>query len=150
VDGVLTDGRLFYGPEGAVTKVFDTKDGLGIELARAAGLKVGLLTGRADAATEARARELKLDAHYRGRGDKAAGFAAFLAEQGVAPEEVAYAGDDLPDLPVLSRCGLAAAPADAAPEVRAVADLVLACRGGHGAVRELVERILKARGDWRP
>lgn len=147
VDGVLTDGRLWYGADGAVAKAFDVKDGLGIELARAAGLRVGLLTGRSDAATDARARELGMDLVLRGRGDKREAFAAFLAEQGVAAEEVAYVGDDLPDLPVLAQCGLGAAPADAVEAVRRAAAVVLTRRGGRGAVRELVELILLWRGE---
>jgi 3-deoxy-D-manno-octulosonate 8-phosphate phosphatase (KDO 8-P phosphatase) len=147
VDGVLTDGRLYYGPDGTVTKAFDTKDGLAIELARRAGLKVGVFSGRADRATEVRAAELALDAVWTGRGDKGLAFAEFLAEHGVSGEEVAYVGDDLPDLPVLLQVGLSAAPSDAVDEVREAAAIALVCRGGRGAVRELIERILSARAD---
>lgn len=146
VDGVLTDGKLYYGPGDLLLKAFDTKDGLGLKLAREAGLSVGLLSGRADAATLERARELKLDDVRTGDDDKALGFARFLAEHRLDARAVAYAGDDLPDLPVLERCGLAVAPADAVEAVRAKADIVLSRGGGDGAVRELVELLLAARG----
>ena len=148
VDGVLTDGRLTYAADGSVQKSFHTKDGFGIRLARRAGLKVGTLSLRSDPALAHRARELELDAVFAGRSDKGAVFEDFLAQHGVGAHEVAYAGDDWPDLPVFTRAGLAAAPADAAPEVRERAHLVLAAAAGHGAVRELVELLLKARGDW--
>jgi 3-deoxy-D-manno-octulosonate 8-phosphate phosphatase (KDO 8-P phosphatase) len=148
VDGVLTDGRLLYGAGGEELKVFHVRDGLGLKLAQRAGLKVGILSGRGSAALAARARELGLDAVMQERADKGAAFAEFLAAQGTAPERVAYVGDDLLDLPVLRRCALSFAPADAVPEVKARVDRVLASPGGGAAVREMCELILRERGDW--
>ncbi len=148
VDGVLTDGRLTFGPDGGVSKSFHTKDGFGIGLARRAGLKVGTLSLRDDPALDHRAAELTLDAVVHGRRDKGDTFEQFLRRRRLRPEQVAYAGDDWPDLPVLARCGLSLAPADAAAEVAAQVDVVVAAAGGQGAVREMVELILKARGDW--
>lgn len=148
VDGVLTDGRLVYGPEGEALKVFHVRDGLALRMARRTGLKVGILSGRSSPPIAFRARELGVDELILGRSDKGVAFAEFLARQGTDPERVAYAGDDLPDLPVLRRAGLGFAPADAAAEVRAVAHVVLDAEGGRAAVRELIERLLRARGAW--
>jgi 3-deoxy-D-manno-octulosonate 8-phosphate phosphatase (KDO 8-P phosphatase) len=146
---VLTDGRLVYGASGEERKVFDVRDGLGMKLAQRAGLKVGLLSGRTGPPLVARAAELGVDALITDRADKDRAFAEFLAHYRTAPERVAYVGDDLVDLPVLRRCGLSMAPADAVPEVRERVDLVLASRGGRGAAREAAETILRARGDWQ-
>jgi len=148
VDGVLTDGRLIYGAQGEQWKVFHVRDGLGLRLARRAGLKVGILSGRGNAALEFRSRELELDALIQERSDKAEAFAEFLDEHRTAGERVAFLGDDLLDLPVMRRCGLSFAPADAVPEVRERVDRVLAHRGGGTVVREMCELILRARGDW--
>jgi 3-deoxy-D-manno-octulosonate 8-phosphate phosphatase (KDO 8-P phosphatase) len=148
VDGVLTDGLLVYGPDGEGWKVFDVRDGLGLKLAQEAGLKTGILTGRGNAALEARAREIGFDALIQGRHDKDAAFNEFLAQHGAVPERVAYMGDDLLDLPVLRRCGLAFAPADAVADVRERVHRVVSKPGGRGAVREMCELILRARGHW--
>ncbi|MGH9382237.1 MAG: KdsC family phosphatase [Thermoanaerobaculia bacterium] len=148
VDGVLTDGRLLYSRSGESLKQFHVRDGLAVRLAAQAGLKVGVLSGRASAALARRASDLGFDAVMTGRKDKGPAFAEFLERYGTDGERVAYIGDDLPDLEVLGRCGLALAPADAVPEVRAAVHRVLQHRGGDGAVREAVELILKARGDW--
>lgn len=148
VDGVLTDGRLVYGPEGEQLKVFHVRDGLGLVLLRRAGLKVGILSGRRGAPLAVRAAELELDALISERSDKNAAFGELLALHGTTAERVAYVGDDLLDLPVLSRCGLSFAPADAVPEVRDRVHCVLASPGGAGAAREVAELILKARGVW--
>jgi 3-deoxy-D-manno-octulosonate 8-phosphate phosphatase (KDO 8-P phosphatase) len=148
VDGVLTDGSLVYGPEGERWKVFNVRDGVGLKLAKEAGLKIGILSGRGNAALEARAREIGFDALIQNHHDKDAAFTAFLAEHGAAPERVAYAGDDLLDLPVIRRCGLSFAPADAVPEVRERVHRVLTSAGGRGAVREMCELVLHARGHW--
>jgi len=148
VDGVLTEGTLVYGASGEQWKVFDVRDGLGLKLAQKAGLKVGLLSGRDNAALESRARELALDAVLLARADKGPAFAEFLAAQGTEPGRVAYMGDDLVDLPVIRRCGLSFAPADAVAEVRERVHRVLSLPGGRGAVREMCELLLRARGDW--
>jgi 3-deoxy-D-manno-octulosonate 8-phosphate phosphatase (KDO 8-P phosphatase) len=148
VDGVLTDGRLVYGPEGEAWKTFDVRDGLGLKLAQRAGLKVGVLSARGGPALERRAGELGLDAVVIRREDKRQAFRELLDERRVRARQVAYAGDDLVDLPILLACGLSFAPADAVAEVRERVDHTLSCLGGRGAVREMVEWILRARGDW--
>jgi len=148
VDGVLTDGRLYFGPDGEAWKSFHVRDGLGMKLAQRAGLKVGIISARGSAPLDARARELSLDALLTHREDKGAAFAEFLEAHRVEARRVAYAGDDLVDLPILTHCGLSFAPADAAPEVRARVDLTLSARAGGGVVREMVEWLLRARGEW--
>jgi 3-deoxy-D-manno-octulosonate 8-phosphate phosphatase (KDO 8-P phosphatase) len=148
VDGVLTDGRLVYGADGEQWKVFDVRDGIGLKLAQRDGLKVGLLSGRQSLALEARAQELGVDALIMHRDDKAAAFGELLAAQATAAGRVAYMGDDLVDLPVLLACGLSFAPADAVPDVRGRVHHVLSRPGGRGAVREMVELVLRARGAW--
>lgn len=149
VDGVLTDGRLYFDGHGEAFKAFDVRDGLGMRSLQRAGIKVGLLSARSSAALERRAENLGLDLTLTGHADKDTGFDAFLERSGCDPARVAYVGDDLNDLVVLARCGLGCAPADAAEEVRTVADLVLSRKGGRGAVRELAEILLKTRGEWQ-
>ncbi len=150
VDGVLTDGRLRYGAEGEIDKTFHVRDGLGLKLAKQAGVKVGFLTARGGAAVARRATELAVDALIERREDKGTAFQSFLSERALRAEEIAYVGDDLPDLPVLLRAGLSFAPADAAAEVRERVHRVLGSSGGGGAVREAIEEILRARGQWQP
>ena len=148
VDGVLTDGTLTYSADGELLKRFDAKDGLGLKMAQLAGLKVGVLSGRDSAALERRATELKLEFLSMGVEDKRAGRETFLKRHNTVARRIAYIGDDLPDLVVLGQCGLSFAPADAAQEVRDVVHQVLDSPGGHGAVREMVEIVLRARGEW--
>lgn len=145
---MLTEGLLLYGPAGEELKAFHVRDGLALRLAREAGLKVGILSGRGSAALATRARELELDAVILERSDKAAAFTEFLAAHRADPNRVAYAGDDLLDLPVLARCGLSFAPADAVADVRERVHRLLANAGGREAVREMIEAVLRARGDW--
>jgi 3-deoxy-D-manno-octulosonate 8-phosphate phosphatase (KDO 8-P phosphatase) len=148
VDGVLTDGRLHLSAAGEAFKCFHVRDGLAVKLARAAGLSVGILSARESAIVAGRARELGVDEVIQGREDKGAAFRELVARHAIDPAAVAYVGDDLQDLPVLAAAGLSAAPADAASEVLAAVDFVTGAAGGQGAVRELVERLLTARGDW--
>jgi 3-deoxy-D-manno-octulosonate 8-phosphate phosphatase (KDO 8-P phosphatase) len=148
VDGVLTDGRLVYGPQGERQKVFHVRDGLGLRLLQRSGLEIGILSGRKSEALRVRANDLGIEFLMMDRSDKGPAFARFLTERGVSPGEVAYIGDDLVDLPILLRCGIAFAPADAVPEVLERAHRVLERNGGSGAVRELCELLLRARGDW--
>jgi 3-deoxy-D-manno-octulosonate 8-phosphate phosphatase (KDO 8-P phosphatase) len=148
VDGVLTDGTVLVLPDGREAKSFHIRDGLGIVLAQRAGLKMGVLSGRASESLAARAAELRLDVVRQGVSDKRAVFGEILREQDFRPQEVAYIGDDLNDLAVLTEVGLSAAPADAPFEVRAQAFMVMDARGGQGCVREFLEAILKARGQW--
>ncbi|MFZ5468677.1 MAG: KdsC family phosphatase [Myxococcota bacterium] len=148
VDGVLTDGGLFYGPTGEAMKRFDVKDGHGIVLAHLTGLKVAVLTARTSPMVERRARELKLAAVYQGHKDKAQGLVALLGELKVAASACAYMGDDWNDLAPMRLSGLPACPADAAPEVRQEALFVSRQMGGRGAARELIELVLRATGRW--
>lgn len=149
VDGVLTDGRIGYGGGSAdEIKFFDVKDGHGIKLLLRAGLQVGILSGRVSKANATRAAELGLSFLVEGAKDKLAAFSTLLAERNLSAAECLYVGDDLIDLPVMRRCGLAAAVADAVPEVKAAAAWVTQAPGGRGAVREIADRLLKAQQKW--
>jgi 3-deoxy-D-manno-octulosonate 8-phosphate phosphatase (KDO 8-P phosphatase) len=150
VDGVLTDGRLIFGPAGEQWKVFDVRDGAGIKIAQRCGLKVGILSGRTNEALRVRAEELALDAVLMGRPEKRSAFAELLAETGTSADKVAFIGDDLLDLPVIVRCGLSFAPSDAVQEVRERVHRILQHPGGRGAVREMCEILVRARGGWEP
>jgi 3-deoxy-D-manno-octulosonate 8-phosphate phosphatase (KDO 8-P phosphatase) len=145
VDGVLTDGTFERHGDSEV-KRFHSRDGIGMVLARKAGLKLGVISGRESAAVAHRAEELKLDFVRLGVGDKLAAFQQALEQEGLLAEQVAFMGDDLPDLPVLGRAGLSAAVSDAHAEVKARVHYVTRARGGFGAVRELVDQILTAQG----
>jgi len=144
VDGVLTDGRLYYGAEGELMKAFDVKDGHGIVLLRDR-LDFGCISGRPGKATQRRLEELRFKHLVFGQLDKVAGYES-LGHLGLADDEVAYMGDDLNDLPLLRRVGLSAAPADARPEVREAVHFVTRAEGGRGAVRELCDLLQAARG----
>ena len=148
VDGVFTDGRLWYGPAGEMMKVFHVFDGHGVKMLHASGIRTAILSARNTPAVSARAAELGI-AHVRqGIADKAAAFDALLGELGLAAGAAAYMGDDVIDLPVLARCGLACAPANGHPLVRRRAHYVSRARGGHGAVREVCELLLRAQGTF--
>ena len=144
VDGVLTDGRLYYGPDGEAMKAFDVKDGHGIVLLRDR-VDFGVISGRPGTASQRRLEELRVKHLVFGERDKLVGYAR-LAHLGIPDEAVAYMGDDVNDVPLLRKVGLAACPADARPEARAVAHLVTEAPGGRGAVRELCDLILRAKG----
>ncbi len=148
VDGVMTDGTLLLLPDGREAKSFHVRDGLGIVMAHAAGLRTGLLSGRASELVERRAAELRMAVVRQGAQDKGQALREILESEGLAAEEVAYLGDDINDLPVLAEVGLSAAPADAAFEVRSQAFMVLSAAGGRGCLREFIEAILRARGDF--
>lgn len=150
VDGVLTDGRLHYGPRGEEWKVFHVRDGLALVGAQRAGLRVAVLSGRESPAVSRRMADLGVSEVHQGIANKVEFLAALIRRLGLSPAEVAYMGDDLSDLPLLTTAGLALAPADAAPEVRGVAHWVARRSGGAGAVREAVEVILRARAAWPP
>lgn len=148
VDGVLTTGLLPWSAEGNDRLTFDVRDGLGIKLLQRAGISVALLSGRAPEAVRHRAAALGIRHLRLGDSNKIPHFESLLAEMGLEARQVAYMGDDLPDLPVLRAAGYAAAPADARPEVRAAARFVAGAPGGRGAVRELAEHLLKGQGRW--
>jgi 3-deoxy-D-manno-octulosonate 8-phosphate phosphatase (KDO 8-P phosphatase) len=144
VDGVLTDGRVWYGPEGEALKAFDIRDGHGVVLLRDHVI-FGVISGRPGQATRKRLEELRFQHMIFAQRDKLEAYAT-LAHLGIADEEVAFMGDDVNDLPLLRRVGLPAAPADAHPAVLATARFVSRRDGGRGAVRELCELILRAKG----
>jgi 3-deoxy-D-manno-octulosonate 8-phosphate phosphatase (KDO 8-P phosphatase) len=144
VDGVLTDGRIWYGPEGEALKAFDVRDGHGIVLLRE-HLDFGVISGRPGLATRKRLEELRFKHLIFSERDKLAGYAR-LGQLGIPDDEVAYMGDDVNDLPLLARVGLSACPADARPEVREAVHFVASAPGGRGAVRELCDLIRRARG----
>jgi len=146
VDGVLTDGGLWYGPTGEVMKRFDVKDGHAMVLARLTGLPIAILTARTSPIVEVRAQELKLTRVFQGRREKGPAFEELCNELSLAPGEVAYMGDDVNDLPALGRAGLSACPCDAVALVREAVHFVSTKPGGHGAARELIERVLEATG----
>lgn len=152
-DGVLTDGGLNYTFDGKRVlegaKVFHIHDGQGLKLAREAGLKLGVISGRISPALTARARELQIDRLHQGIDDKLSVYEQIIIAEGFSDDQVAYVGDDLPDLPVMRRVGLAIAVADAVDEIRECAHFVTNKPGGRGAAREAVELILKAQDKWR-
>jgi 3-deoxy-D-manno-octulosonate 8-phosphate phosphatase (KDO 8-P phosphatase) len=146
VDGVLTDGRLWYGAKGDVMKVFHAFDGHGIKLLQYAGLVTAILSGRRSPAVTARAKELGIKHVLQGIDDKRAAFERMLKRLRMKPEDAAYMGDDLVDLPVLERCGFACAPREAPGDVRARVHAVPTAGAGLGAVREVCDYILQAQG----
>lgn len=152
VDGVLTDGRLYNvpGPDGkmAETKGFDSQDGIGLQWLARVGIGTGLISGRVSPATEERARQCKFKYIYQGHTEKIPIINEILADAKIDPGEVAYIGDDFTDVVVMRRVGLAIATANARPEVKAIAHHVTQVPGGQGAVREVVELLLRAQGRW--
>jgi len=149
VDGVLTDGKLHFTNDGREFKSFDVQDGHGIAMAQRAGLLVGFISGRPSEATTKRAADLGVKIVKQAPVNKAEMLAEVCREENLRPEEIAFVGDELVDVPVLFRVGCAVAVANAVAEAKAVAHYVTRRRGGDGAVREVVELILKARGDWK-
>jgi 3-deoxy-D-manno-octulosonate 8-phosphate phosphatase (KDO 8-P phosphatase) len=152
-DGVLTDGGLYYTFDGKRVmegvKAFHIHDGQGFKLAREAGLKLGVISGRISPALTARARELQIDHLHQGVDDKLSVYEEIRTAEGLDDSQVAYVGDDLLDLPVMRRAGLAVAVADAVEEIRECAHFVTNKAGGRGAAREVVELLLKAQDKWR-
>jgi 3-deoxy-D-manno-octulosonate 8-phosphate phosphatase (KDO 8-P phosphatase) len=147
-DGVLTDGRLWLTESGEDQKAFNTRDGLGLELLHRAGLQSGIITGRSSMTVERRAKELSMTFVRQGVKDKLGVFTELLEQGGYDDNTIAYIGDDLTDIPLILRSELGVAVADAAEETRAAAHYITQARGGLGAVREVVEIILKAQGKW--
>ncbi|MCY2927822.1 MAG: HAD hydrolase family protein [Planctomycetota bacterium] len=148
VDGVMTDGGIILTDSGEQAKCFNVRDGAGMKYWRRAGGKLAMITGRGGQVIWRRAKELDVDAVRTEALDKLPAYLEVLKELGFAPEQTAVMGDDLPDLPLLQRCGLAIAPADAADEVRHAAAVGTQARGGRGAVREAIELIMKKTGAW--
>lgn len=149
VDGVLTTGQVVYTDSGEEIKTFSVKDGLGLRLAMDNGIQVGIVTGRSSGALWHRCHNLGIDLVFDNVRDKAAKLQEITEQTGIVTQHMAFVGDDLPDIPLMRRVGLAIAVADAAEEVIAAADMVTAAKGGCGAVRETCEKLLKARGAWK-
>jgi len=148
VDGVLTSGQIIFGRDGELMKKFHAQDGLGITLAHKAGLNIAIITGRESQMVSLRSAELNIKDVYQGSMNKIQALTELMAKYSLTLDQVAYVGDDLNDLPVLLRVGLPCAVANAAPEVKQYAQLVTKQAGGNGAVREVIEYILKAQGKW--
>ena len=148
VDGVLTDGRIIIDDRGVETKQFHVRDGQGIALLKRAGIEIGFITGRSSAVVRHRAKDLGVGLVYQGVANKLACYAEIKRRQNLKDEQIAYVGDDLIDLPVLLRAGLAFSVADGWPGLSSSVDYVTAAAGGQGAVREVAELLLKAQGKW--
>jgi 3-deoxy-D-manno-octulosonate 8-phosphate phosphatase (KDO 8-P phosphatase) len=148
VDGVCTDGRLYYGPAGEALHAFATRDGLGMALARKAGLVLAAVSGRTSASVLSRLSELKVPHILQGVSKKADALGGVLAQVGASWEEAAFIGDDVNDVPCMKKVGLAACVPDAADGVADFAHVVVRRRGGEGALRELIEIVLRAQGRW--
>lgn len=146
VDGVLTDGTLYYLPTGEELKAFNVLDGHGMKMLQESGVKLAIISSRSSRCVEERARNLGIDLLYQGVGDKLAAFEALLAHCGLSPGSCSFIGDDVVDIPVMRRCGLAASVPDAPALVRRQAHYITRARGGRGAARELCELIMQAQG----
>ncbi len=148
VDGVLTDGGIIYHDDQVESKKFNVKDGLGIRLLMQSGIHVGIVTGRRSKALRHRCDNLGITLLFDGVGDKAAALQEVINQTGFSKDQIAFMGDDLPDLPIMRKVGLAVAVSDAHALVRKHAHLVTQAAGGKGAVREICEDILNAKGKW--
>lgn len=148
VDGVLTDGGVMVGPEGELIKKFHVRDGHAVKLWQRCGHRAAILSGRESGSVTRRARELGIEIVKQGMEDKLSGYEEILSLTGLKDADVAFVGDDLPDLPVMRRCGLGIAVADAAARVRRAASYVTRISGGRGAAAEVVELILRKQGRW--
>ena len=148
VDGVLTDGRVTYTANGDEIKRFHVRDGSGLKIWRDLGLGVAVISGRNSPAVDRRMAELDVSPVFQGRSDKAVALYELLGQTGLTADKICTVGDDLPDLPIMLRCGLCVAVADACPEVRGIAAYTTTEKGGRGAVRETIEWLLKLRGQW--
>jgi len=146
VDGVMTDGGIILIGQAEEAKRFDSQDGMGVTLARAAGIKVGILTGRQSASVSRRAEELEIDEVCQGYFYKEDALKTLLEKHGLAPSQIAYIGDDVLDLPVMNRVGLPIAVCNACPEVKAHSIYITQVPGGHGAIREVIDWLLELRG----
>ena len=150
VDGVLTDGRIIMDSNGVETKNFDVQDGFGIVFLKKCGIKTAIISARESGVVAHRAKDLKIDKVYVGVYPKIGAYEGMLEEFKVQDQEVCFIGDDVADVSVMRRCGVAVAVANAVFEVKQIADYVTVARGGQGAVRETVELILQAQGHWGP
>lgn len=150
VDGVLTNGGILANLDGELFRTFDSKDGFGLRMASMAGYHLGIITGGRSESIRKRFLTcgVKAEDVYLGSRDKIEDFDDFCSRHGVKPEEVMYFGDDLPDIPVMVKCGCGVAPADAVEEVLEAADYISPKAGGRGCVRDTVEKVMKSQGKW--
>lgn len=148
IDGVMTDGSIITSGTGELFKRFYVRDGLGIKMLQKAGIEVAVITGRSSNIVAERCRELGIERVYQGQRFKTPAYEALIAELKLTDEQVAYMGDDIPDIPLLARVGLATTPADGNPELTPLITWRSSFNGGNGAIRELAELILKSRGVW--
>ena len=147
IDGIMTDGRLYFTSLGDEIKAFNVKDGLGLNLLRKTGVEVAIITGRTSELVNRRARDLKIDKLVQGREDKKIALQELMEKENLTVEQIAYMGDDLPDLPAIRHAGLGVTVADAVPIVKEHADLITEARGGDGAVREFCDWLMQAQGN---
>ena len=142
----MTDGRLYFTSLGDEIKAFNVKDGLGLKLLRDSGVEVAIITGRTSELVNRRARDLKIDKLIQGREDKKAALQELMAQENLSAEQVAYMGDDLPDLGAIRAAGLGVTVADAMPVIKQYADIITAAKGGDGAVREFCDWLMQTQG----
>ena len=147
-DGVLTDGSIIYDEAGGQIKAFHARDGFGFRACRHVGMKIAVLTARSSPAVDRRMKELQVDHYLHGCDGKAAGLATILEQSGMTAKQTAYLGDDVLDLPALKQVGYPMAVADAARDVKEIAQYVTTAVGGRGAAREAIEHVLRAQGQW--
>lgn len=148
VDGTLTDGGIYYDNHGNELKKFCTKDGSGFVIARVAGIKLIVMTGRECEATTRRMKELKVDYVFQGVKDKVEFLKSWIEENGIKKEELGYIGDDINDLSPMKMCGYIGCPVDACEEVKSISNYISPVLGGHGAARDVIEHYLKEQGLW--
>ncbi|GAA4434139.1 HAD-IIIA family hydrolase [Pontibacter saemangeumensis] len=148
VDGVLTDGLLYCFADGEQVRAFNIKDGFAIKHAIRQGYRVAVISGKDETGVRKRLKQLGIEDIYLGVEEKVDTFEDYIYMQGIHPATVAYMGDDMPDFEVMERCGLRACPADAAEDIREISTFISTKKGGRGAVRELIEQIMKAQDKW--
>jgi 3-deoxy-D-manno-octulosonate 8-phosphate phosphatase (KDO 8-P phosphatase) len=148
VDGVLTDGKILINSDGELLRSFDTKDGYAMKCALVKGFKIAIITGGRNEAVRERFKELGVIDIYLGAHHKLDAYQDLMDNYNLNPEEILYIGDDIPDIPVMEKVGLGCCPADAASDVKAIADYVSHKKGGEGCVRELIEQVLRVQGKW--
>jgi 3-deoxy-D-manno-octulosonate 8-phosphate phosphatase (KDO 8-P phosphatase) len=148
VDGVLTDGKILINSDGELLRSFDTKDGYAMKCALVKGFKIAIITGGRNEAVRERFKELGVIDIYLGAHHKLDAYQDLMDNYDLNPEEILYIGDDIPDIPVMEKVGLGCCPANAASDVKAMADYVSHKKGGEGCVRELIEQVLRVQGKW--
>lgn len=148
VDGVLTDGKILINSDGELLRSFDTKDGYAMKCALVKGFKIAIITGGRNEAVRERFKELGVIDIYLGTHHKLDAYQDLMDNYNLNPEEILYIGDDIPDIPVMEKVGLGCCPANAASDVKAMADYVSHKKGGEGCVRELIEQVLRVQGKW--